>query len=616
MNDFHPHLSQLIANVQLESDAQEDKYSSKQGANYKQLKAEGVLLQPIKVHRKTYGYADYPEITFSVLYPSESNAFRNGASIQLICDNEDPVKGLLLYLDGNKGEVRLFAPDFPDWIEDRGVGIQLVPDQRTNTMMLKSLKLIPDSKKLSQLFQSIHSKQSNEPMEKQLSTISFNNHQLNDSQKNAVENGLIDQQITIVHGPPGTGKTTTLVELVQQLVARDKRVLISAPSNTAIDHIGLQLASSKINQQAKIDFLRVGNNTKVDERLQGYTIEGKMEEAKLKTTIKNLRIRSEQLRKMSHQYKRNFGKAERDQRKLLMQEVKSIRSEIKTLQHSFEETLFEKAQVIIGTPIGLCDNGFQPDEFDVLIIDEAGQCLEPLAWVLFDFAQRYVFAGDPFQLPPTVISREAEKKGFSVSILEQLLINNHPTNFLDTQYRMTSSIAEYSNQFFYEGRLKSLSSTVENETSIYFYDTAGADYTEAFNEHSFSISNEQELNFVNKLVSEHGIDPTKTSFITPYSGQLLLAKNTLQNFSRISTIDSFQGQEAETIIISLVRSNSEQEIGFLADYRRMNVALTRAKKQLFIIGDSATLGNDSFYSGLIAFIEANNGYHSVWELDY
>lgn len=616
MNDFHPHLAQLIANVQLESNAQEEKYSPQSGTNYKQLKAEGVLLQPIKVHRKTYGYADYPEITFSVLYPSESNAFRNGASIQLVYENEDPVKGLLLYLDGNKGELRLFAPDFPDWMEDRGVGIQLVPDQRTNTIMLKSLKAIPESKKLSQLFQSIHSKQMNESIEQKESTIEFNNHQLNESQKNAVQNGLIDQEITIIHGPPGTGKTTTLIELVQQLVAQDKRVLISAPSNTAVDHIGIQLAISKGINQPKIDFLRVGNNTKVDERLQAYTIEGKMEEAKLKTTIKNLRIRSEQLRKMSHQYKRNFGKAERDQRKLLLQEVKSIRAEIKALQHSFEETLYEKANVIIGTPIGLCDNGFEADEFDVLIIDEAGQCLEPLAWVLFDFAKRFVFAGDPFQLPPTVISREAEKNGFSVSILEQLLKNNHATNFLDTQYRMTSSIAEYSNQFFYEGRLKSLSSTVENETSIHFYDTAGADYAEAFNDQSFSISNEQELNFVAKLATHHQIDTSKSSFITPYSGQLLLAKNTLKNFSRISTIDSFQGQEADTIIISLVRSNSDQEIGFLADYRRMNVALTRAKKQLFIIGDSATLGNDSFYSGLIAFIEANNGYHSVWELDY
>src|SRR5690606_35703799 len=139
--------------------------------------------------------------------------------------------------------------------------------------------------------------------------------------------------------------------------------------------------------------------------------------------------------------------------------------------------------------------------------------------------------GDPFQLPPTVISRQAEQNGLSISILEQLLNNNHPTNFLDTQYRMTSSIAEYSNLYFYGGRLKSLSAEVDNEISIHFYDTAGADYTESFNEQSFSVSNEQEIKFVEKLVSFHQIETSNASFITPYSGQLLLAKTTLQNFS-------------------------------------------------------------------------------------
>lgn len=606
----HTHYKRLIANIKLEGEAQEEKYSPLGGSNFKQLKAEGVLLHPLKITRKSYGYAEYPEITFQVLYPIESNVFKNGSSIQLFLENEAPINGMLLYLEGNKGELRLFAPDFPDWIEERGIGVQLVPDQRTIEQMLKAIKSIPENERLSRLFGYAHSII---PTGVQVETTKkfthFLNNTLNTSQKTAVERSYVTSDFHIIHGPPGTGKTTTLVELIYQLHQSKERVLISAPSNAAIDHLGLQLA------KIKIPFIRIGNTTKINEALLPFTIEGKMEKANLRTTIKNLRIQSEQLRKMAHQYKRNFGKSERDQRKLLLQEVKSIRKEIKDLQKAFEEKEFEQTSIIIGTPVGIQDAHFEDNSFDTLIFDEAGQCLEPLSWMLFGKAKKLILAGDPFQLPPTVISYEAENKGFSKSLLEHLILNKHPTSFLDTQYRMQSNIAEYSNQFFYKGELKTGTSEIENHVSLHFYDTAGADFAENFNSESFSIMNEAELNLVSKIVTEHTIDPSKTAFISPYSGQVHLAKQELTEFKRISTIDSFQGQEEETIIISLVRSNTEQIIGFLKDYRRMNVALTRAKKQLFIIGDSATLGNDSFYSGLIDFIENKGGYHSVWELE-
>ncbi|MES2800644.1 MAG: AAA domain-containing protein [Bacteroidota bacterium] len=611
MEEFHPHLTKLIDLVQLESKQQEDRFASINSANFKQLKHEGYVLHPIKITRKSYGYADYPEISFVVLFPTESNAFRNGASIQLFIGNEEPVKGILLFLEGSKGEIRLFASDFPDWVEERGVGIQLTADQRTNKIMLQALKSINENSAKQKLFSNLHEKQAfSAPSAIVELNRPFQNQKINDSQKNAIKNCLQQHEIQIIHGPPGTGKTTTITELIYQLHLDKKRILVAAPSNTAVDHLGLQLAKNRT------PFLRVGNNSKVNEALFGFTMEGKMEESKLKSTIKNLRIQSEQLRKMSHQYKRNFGKSERDQRKLLLQEVKNIRTEIKALQSAFEEVQFEQNSIIIGTPIGIYDCNFEANSFDVLIIDEAGQCLEPIAWTILDKADKIVLAGDPFQLPPTVISFEAEKQGLSISILERVLKNNHHTHFLDTQYRMTSLIAEYSNNYFYEGKLKTAVQSAEKEDAIFFYDTAGADYSETLNEESFSIVNEAELNFIPKLVDHYQLDLSKTAFITPYSGQLQKAKEMLGNFARISTIDSFQGQEEETIILSLVRSNSDQNIGFLADYRRMNVALTRAKKKLFIIGDSTTIGSDSFYSGLISFIESKDGYHSVWELDF
>lgn len=606
------HIERLIHVLELETAAQEERYSPLNGNNYRQLKAEGILLQPIRVTRKSFGYADYPEISFTLPYPAETSAFKSGMSIQLILEGEEPVKGIILYLEGNKGEFRLFAPDFPDWLEEKHVGLQLVPDQRTMQAMIDAMKGIEQTPAHGKLFDLLHSsaeRQDHEPVE----ISEFRNLRLNTSQQEAVKNGLVNAPIQIIHGPPGTGKTTTLIELIYQLVQRKQRVLISAPSNAATDHIGLQLASYGHG------FLRVGNNVRIHEALLPYTIEGKMEDARLKSTIKQLRIRSEQLRKMAHQYKRNFGKEEREQRKLLLKEVKDIRKEIKSLQDHFESTCFEQASIILGTPIAIHDGHFGDGEFDVLIIDEAGQCLEPMAWTILPKAKRIVLAGDPFQLPPTVISQEAARKGLSVSILEQVMDKGHPTSFLDTQYRMTSAIAGYSNQYFYEGKLNTPEQADTQSASITFFDTAGAGYAEQMDDDTVSISNPEELQIIEQLVATENIAVEQSVLITPYSGQVQLAKERFNGhlrFERISTVDSFQGQEAANVIISLVRSNDEQQIGFLSDYRRMNVALTRAQKHLYIIGDSATIGTDPFFGGLLQYIEENGSYRSVFELMY
>jgi ATP-dependent RNA/DNA helicase IGHMBP2 len=603
-------IEELIDLLKLEISAQNERYAIDGGLSLKQLKAEGYVLQPIRVQRKQYGYADYPEFEFTLPYPAETNNFRNGSSIQLFVEGEKAINGILLYLEGNKGEIRLHAADFPDWLEEKNVGVQLIADQRTNEIQLNRLKEIKDSKEWGRMFQKWHASYNDSiTSTTSFEGIQFENKQLNDSQKIAIENCLGTSDIELIHGPPGTGKTTTIVELITQLVKQGKRVLVSAPSNTAVDNIGMRLAA------LKKEFLRVGNNVKVREELSPYTVEGKMEETQLKQTIKKMRIQSEQYRKMAHQYKRKFGKEEREQRNLLLQEVKSIRKEIRDLQKHFEDSLYEKSPIILGTPIALYDATFKENEFDVLIVDEAGQCLEPLIWVVLPFAKRYVLAGDPFQLPPTVISEEAQRKGLAASLLERLMTNQFPSHLLTVQYRMKAVIAEFSNRYFYEGKLQSLEQLSDNE-HLFFYDTAGADYTEQEDEQSASLYNKEELYFIRRLIQQESIDASKTVFITPYNGQLSQARELLADipFQRMSTIDSFQGQEAETVILSLVRSNPDQKIGFLSDYRRINVALTRAQQKLYIIGDSATIGSDDFYAQLLDFLEEIGAYHSVYEV--
>jgi ATP-dependent RNA/DNA helicase IGHMBP2 len=607
----HPHMIRLLQCIDLEEKEQVKRYRLDQQHTLKTLKAEGLALHPIAVTRKNFGYADYPEISFRLNFYTETNLFKDGAAIECFCTGEEPVKGVLLNLDGRVGELRLFAPDFPDWIEDDGVGIKLAPDQRTTTIMKTALNNVANNKELYKLFEQLHPIQSKEkiaPITTSV-TLCFNNKNLNHSQQQAIAAITQNKQITIVHGPPGTGKTTTLIEAIIQLIKVGEKVVVSAPSNTAVDNI----AKGLIAQQVKV--LRVGNTSKVDDKIFGHTPEGKLFNSKQLKEIKQLKIRAEEFRKMALKYKRSFGRAEREQRNLLFKEVKNIRTEIKKLQAYNEEKLYTEADVILGTPVGLYDAKINHLTFNTLVIDEAGQCIEPLAWCIFPLAQKYVLAGDHLQLPPTVISDAAARLGFNESILEKSIATVDAVYLLNTQYRMREAIAGFSSIYFYDGLLQTAAHLTNTKTHITFIDTAGWGHNEIQGSNGMSLQNEGELAIVQKLLDTAIIDPLSTAFISPYAGQVAAAKELLPRQMRISTIDSFQGQEKEIIIVSLVRSNDDGDIGFLKDYRRMNVAITRAKEQLFVIGDSATIGGDTFYNSFLTYIEKYGHYRTVWEFE-
>jgi len=607
----HPHIVKLLQCIELEEKEQVKRYSLDQQHTLKSLKAEGLALHPISVTRKNFGYADYPEISFRLNFPAEINLFKDGAAIECFSAGEEPVKGILISLDGKVGEFRLFAPDFPDWIEDDGAGIKLAPDQRTTTIMKTALKELENNKELYTLFEEFHdvSFQKKNPSVITPASYDFYNKYLNESQQRAVTAITQNKKITIVHGPPGTGKTTTLIEAILQLTKTGEKVLVSAPSNTAVDNIAKGLIAKNVR------VLRVGNTSKVDETIFSHTPEGRLANGGQQKEIKDLKIRAEQFRKMALKYKRSYGKAEREQRNLLLKEVKSIRSEIKKIQAYNEARLFTEAEVILGTPIGLYDAKINHIKFHTLLIDEAGQCIEPLAWCIFPLANKYVLAGDHLQLPPTVLSNEAVQMGFNQSILEIAIKTVSDVYLLNTQYRMRQAIAEFSGNYFYNGLLLSAPHLANNGSHINFIDTAGSGYNETQGDNGMSLQNEGELIIAQKLIETEALDISSTAFISPYAGQVAAAKELLPKQMRISTIDSFQGQEKETIIISLVRSNDDGDIGFLRDYRRMNVALTRAKEQLFVIGDSATIGADAFYNSFLSYVEKHGNYKTVWEFE-
>ncbi|MEN9549407.1 MAG: hypothetical protein RIR12_1998 [Bacteroidota bacterium] len=618
---MHQHLQKLITCINIEEKEQANRYQLDQAHSLKQLKAEGLALHPIIVTRKNFGYADYPEINFKLSFPPEANLFRDGAAIECFLTGEEPIKGILLNLDGKNGEFRLFAPDFPDWIEDNGVGIKLAPDTRTTTIMKKALQELEGNKPVYKLFEKLHGDDFAGVLEKKVNTTSylnkhgmtatltFTNKNLNESQQQAVNAIVQNEDLVIVHGPPGTGKTTTLIEAIVQLIHNGEKVLVSAPSNTAVDNIAKGLL------QQGVRLLRIGNTNKTDEAVFAHTPEGRLNNSKAQKEIKQLKQRAEEFRRMALKYKRSFGKAEREQRNLLFKEVKNIRTEIKKLQAYNEDKLYEEAQVIAGTPIGLQDSAINNITFHTLVIDEAGQCLEPLAWCIFPLAQKIVLAGDHLQLPPTVLSKEAEKLGFNQSVLEIAYPKVAANYLLNTQYRMREAIAGFCSHYFYANQLLTPLQLKNSSIHITFIDTAGAGYNEKHGPDGISLQNEGELNIIQQLIEREALNYTTTAFISPYSGQVTSAKEVLPSTLRISTIDSFQGQEKQTIILSLVRSNEEGEIGFLKDYRRMNVAITRAKEQLYVIGDSATIGGDSFFNSFLNYVEKNGNYRTVWEFD-
>ncbi len=587
-----------------------DAEEKEQGMRYRE--DEGLRLKGLQIQRKTIGYLDYPELSFRLPFPAETTVFRDGTAIELRYQTEEPVKGMLLEFDGRQGSCRLYAPDFPEWIEERGLQLVPSPDTRTTGILKDAIRAIPEDRRLSLLFRSLHG----EPMPalqeiNKTSVRRYRNARLDPAQRVAVALMLDNPNLCIIHGPPGTGKTTTLTEGILQLIEQGHRILATAPGNAAVDHLCRSLIA------AGVRVLRVGNTGKVAADIFPYTPEGRLSEGGMEKQIKELRIRAEEFRRMAMKYKRNFGKEEREQRNLLMKEVKSIRTEIRALQAYHEEKLFADAQVVAGTPVGLYDAGAGKLGCDTLVMDEAGQCMEPFGWLVIPMARRIVLAGDHWQLPPTVLSPTAARDGLSVSILERAATSGHPMTLLSVQYRMRRSIAGFSSDRFYEGKIETPEHLADRDIHVTFIDTAGSGTAEQPGEDGGSLRNEAELDIAVRLLRTEIADPSSVAFISPYAAQVAAARDVLPDTTRISTIDSFQGQEMQVVIVSLVRSNDEGVIGFLKDYRRMNVALTRAKESLFVIGDSATIGADPFYRAFLEYTERQGAYRSVWEfMDY
>ena len=431
---------------------------------------------------------------------------------------------------------------------------------------------------------------------------------LNASQEKAVNEVLWAKDVAVVHGPPGTGKTTTLVEAIFETLRRESQVLVCAQSNMAVDWISEKLVARGIN------VLRIGNPTRVNDKMLSFTYERRFEAHPDYPQLWSIRKAIRELRQ------------QRKHADSWHQKMDRLKSRATELELRIRSSLFGEARVIASTLTGAANRVLEGEKYSTLFIDEAAQALEAACWIAIRKAGRVILAGDHCQLPPTVKSIMALKGGLGKTLMERIVENKPETvTLLKMQYRMNEQIMKFSSEWFYHGMVESAPTVshrgiLDYDTPMMWIDTAECDGKEEFVGENFGRINRAEAEltlqtlqqYLEKIGKQRILDESiDVGIISPYRAQVQLLRKELRKreFFRpyrhlltVNTVDGFQGQERDIILISLVRSNDGGDIGFLRDLRRMNVAITRARMKLIILGSSETMTSHPFYKKLYEYV--------------
>ncbi len=489
------------------------------------------------------------------------------------------------------------------------LGVQLSFDETTYLLMLNALDSVMKAKgnRLAQLRDLFY----NPGKTEKFTFAPMRFPWLNATQEQAVNEVLRAKDVAIVHGPPGTGKTTTLVEAIFETLRRETQVLMCAQSNMAVDWMCERLVDRGI------DVLRVGNPTKVNDKMLGFTYERRFESHPDYPQLWALR---KAIRAMHSSRKRgDNGFHDRLDR---------LKSRATDLECRINNDTFSNARVIACTLAGSASRVLEGMKFATLFIDEAAQALEAACWIAIRKAGRVILAGDHHQLPPTIKSAEALAGGLGKTLMERIVECNPQTvTLLKVQYRMNDAIMHFSSEWFYHGEVHSAPqvsnrSILDFDTPMEWIDTSDLDFKETFVGESFGRINQDEAiltlrtlqDYFVKVGSRHVLDEhIDVAIISPYRAQVQFLRHLLRSteFFRpfrhcisVNTVDGFQGQERDIVLISLVRANEQGQIGFLRDLRRMNVAITRARMKLIILGDASTMARHPFYNRLHTYIQS------------
>ena len=517
------------------------------------------------------------------------------------------------YVDGDRMAVAV--PDNGQLIDVQGaenIGVQLFFDETSYKTMFEALDRVIRAKgRLGYLRDLFYSRQ----LAETFSFASLHFPYLNPTQEEAVNKVLRAKDVAIVHGPPGTGKTTTLVEAIYETLRRENQVLVCAQSNMAVDWISEKLVDRGIN------VLRIGNPTRVNDKMLSFTYERRFEAHPDYDQLWAIR---KAIRELKTHRKRGDEKYH--------QKVERLKERATELELRINAQLFGEARVIASTLVGSANHLLEGQKFGTLFIDEAAQALEAACWIPIRRVSRVVLAGDHCQLPPTIKSFAALKAGLGKTLMERIVENKPETvTLLKVQYRMNEEIMHFSSDWFYDNQVESAPevrhrSILDLDIPMTWIDTSefevdGLEFTEEFVGESFGRINKAEAeltllaleNYFQKIGKERILDERlDVGVISPYRAQVQYLRRLFKkreffkpyrSLISVNTVDGFQGQERDIILISLVRSNDEGQIGFLRDLRRMNVAITRARMKVIILGDASTLTRHPFYKKLYDYIE-------------
>lgn len=603
------------------------------GLSLAQKKAEGLAVYPLRFQEGIIYRGGRWKLRFE--HDPLSHRITEGAPVKLFRDDEE-ADGIAVRI--SSAAIDVVVDDYPDWIEEGKIRLEAsFPDLTWREMRFALQQMLEAEDQKGEKGQRARLRDRllgyTELSALTLESEPHRSNELNASQNQAVIGILNTPDFAVVHGPPGTGKTTTLVAAIAALYRREESVLVCAATNAAVDLLAL-----KLDEQG-IPVLRIGHPARVYDAAQALTLEGRMESRSEAKLLAKYRAEAAQLFRQARRFRRSFGAAERAERESLFAEYRALQKTIREMEKAGLGDIIERTPVICATLTGASHPSLREKRFTTVVIDEATQALEPACYIpLLKNPERIVMAGDHHQLAPLI---RVPGSPLSETLFEKMIKRHKDSGrvfFLNEQYRMQPVILGFSNQRFYEGLLVTHDSVFNRPPlrlkpeaevsligSLLFVDTAGSDATEEQDADSESRFNRFEamllVRIVERMLRLGEDDPESVALIAPYRAQVDLLRSLCSDVAElptgltieVDTVDSFQGSERDWIGVSFTRNNEEADIGFLKDLRRTNVAMTRARRRLILVGDSTTLSMHPFYADLIAYAQSESSYFSVWE---